>query len=124
MHFKRTLVVAAAAVSVPLGVAVAVPAVASSPAPQVGRLGAVVQVDKTDPRKAYVTSQYKCYGATHLWVSVKQGGPDPTAEGSSQTVRSWYDTNVSQDVAVNCDGQWHSKTVKIAKHETADDTPN
>ena len=24
----------------------------------------------------------------HLWVSVKQGGPDPTAEGSSSTVNA------------------------------------
>jgi hypothetical protein len=54
----------------------------------------------------------------HLWVSVKQGGPDPTAEGSSSTVKAWYDTNISQDVAVRCNGRWQTTTVDLGRHPT------
>jgi hypothetical protein len=54
----------------------------------------------------------------HLWVSVKQGGPDPTAEGSSSTVNAWYDTNISQDVAVTCNGKWQVAKVDLGRHPT------
>ena len=63
--------------------------------------------------------QYRCWGPSdqmHLWVSVKQGGPDPTAEGSSSTVKAWYDTNISMDVRVRCDGAWHWRTVQLGRH--------
>jgi hypothetical protein len=53
----------------------------------------------------------------HLWVSVKQGGPDPTAEGSSSTVDAWYDTNVSQDIAVTCNGRWQFASVDLGRHD-------
>jgi hypothetical protein len=68
-----------------------------------------------------VLGTYRCWGdseATHLWVSVKQGGPDPTAEGSSSTVDAWYDTNISMDVAVTCNGQWQVATVDLGRHPT------
>lgn len=72
-------------------------------------------MDKYDPAVVRVTCTYKCFGGSpiHLWVSAKQGGPDPTAPGSSSTVDAWYDTNVSQDVSVTCDGKWHTRTVKL-----------
>jgi hypothetical protein len=69
-----------------------------------------------------VSAKYRCWGPSdqmHLWVSVKQGGPDPTAEGSSTTVKAWYDTNISQDVKVTCDGQWHSREVELGRHPLA-----
>lgn len=68
-----------------------------------------------------VSGIYRCSAPLdqmHLWVSVKQGGPDPTAEGSSSTVDAWYDTNVSQDVAVTCDGRWHFTWVDLGRHDT------
>jgi hypothetical protein len=45
-------------------------------------------------------------------------GPDPTAEGSSSTVNAWYDTNISQDVDVTCDGRWQTRTVTLGMHPT------
>ena len=77
-----------------------------------------------------VSGIYRCSAPLdqmHLWVSVKQGGPDPTAEGSSSTVDAWYDTNVSQDVRVKCDGKWHTRTVELGRQKLAnypDDPPN
>lgn len=68
-----------------------------------------------------VAGVYRCWGdsdAYHLWVSAKQGGPDPTAEGSSSTVQAWYDTNVSRDVEVVCNGRWQVRTVTLGKNVT------
>jgi hypothetical protein len=91
------------------------------PAPEIGTLAAVAVVNVDGPGTAWVTGRYRCWGPSdemHVWVSVKQGGPDPTAEGSSSTVDAWYDTNVSQDVAVVCDGHWRVKTVALGMHPT------
>jgi hypothetical protein len=89
-------------------------------APQIKNLGAYAYVDRHDRELVRVTGTYKCFGGRpiHLWVSVKQGGPDPTAEGSSSTVDAWYDTNISMDVYVKCDGRWHTRTVKLGAHPT------
>ena len=55
---------------------------------EAGRGGVVTPVVWGTPWKAdtvQVVGTYRCWGgeSIHLWVSVKQGGPDPTAEGSS-----------------------------------------
>jgi hypothetical protein len=88
--------------------------------PQIKSLGAYA-TESGNPEVVRVTGTYKCWGKSknmHLWVSVKQGGPDPTAGGSSETVNAWYDTNISGDVSVICDGTFHSKTVKLGRHDT------
>jgi hypothetical protein len=89
--------------------------------PQIKSLGAYA-TESGNPEVVKVTGTYKCWGSsksTHLWVSVKQGGPDPTAPGSSTTVNAWYDTNISADVTVICDGKFHTKTVKLGRHPVA-----
>lgn len=110
----------ATAAALTVGVAPASAAPAGGPVPEIGSLAASAVVDKSGDT-ATVVGQYRCWGPSdqmHLWVSVKQGGPDPTAEGSSSTVDAWYDTNVSQDVAVTCDGSWHVTRVTLGRHAT------
>ncbi len=88
-------------------------------APQIRELAGAAWADGSD--SVTVRGMYRCSGpddAMHLWVSVKQGGPDPTAEGSSSTVDAWYDTNISMDVDVTCDGRWHNVTVDLGRHPT------
>jgi hypothetical protein len=118
VHRIRMVVVALVAVA--LSFTGLSSASASVPAPQVKNLGAYATVGHYNKTVARVTGTYKCSGGKpiHLWVSVKQGGPDPTAEGSSSTVRAWYDTNISMDVYVKCDGRWHTRTVKLGAHPT------
>lgn len=66
----------------------------------------------SDASEAFLTGTYRCYGENGvLWASVKQGGPDPTAEGSSGTVDSWYDGHF----ALNCNGRTHRVTVEVVK---------
>ena len=94
----------------------------ASRAPQVKDLGWKAELEHGNRSEAEVRAKYRCWGPSdqmHLWVSVKQGGPDPTAEGSSTTVKAWYDTNISQDVKVKCDGQWHSREVELGRHPLA-----
>ena len=82
------------------------------PPPQVAWVGNIVVSHGGD---AYILAKFRCYGgetATHLWASVKQGGPDPTAEGSGVLSDAWYDTNYqyANDPAgqtIQCDGKWH-----------------
>ena len=65
---------------------------------------------------ATVAGVYRCWGDSnshHLWVSIKQGGPDPTAPGSSETVDAWFDTNASGDTQVVCNGRWQVRTVTL-----------
>jgi len=95
-------------------------AASSAQAPQIKWVSQYATVDSHDREVVRVSGKYKCFGGEpiHLWVSVKQGGPDPTAEGSSSTVKAWYDTNVSQDVAVNCNGRWHVRTVELGRNAT------
>jgi hypothetical protein len=90
-------------------------------APEIRNLGAYATVDSHDREVVRVRGEYRCWPSgygMHLWVSVKQGGPDPTAEGSSSTVKAWYDTNVSMDVNVKCDGMWHTRTVRLERWPT------
>jgi hypothetical protein len=68
-----------------------------------------------------VMGSYRCTAPLdqmHPLVSVKQGGPDPTAPGSSSTVDAWYDTNISQDVAVTCNGRWQTTRVELGRWDT------
>jgi hypothetical protein len=93
---------------------------AGTRAPEIRSLGAYA-TENGNPDVVKVTGTYRCWGRSnmmHLWVSVKQGGPDPTAEGSSSTVNAWYDTNVSMDVRVICDGTWRTRTVTLGRHDT------
>jgi hypothetical protein len=113
-------ILAATAVTVLAGAA---PASAQSTTPRTPEIGNLVPVAVRDHggETVKVVGQYRCWGPSdtmHVWVSVKQGGPDPTAEGSSSTVDAWYDTNVSQDVAVTCDGRWHVKVVTLGRNAT------
>ena len=80
-----------------------------------------------DGGTATVLAKYRCWGgnneATHLWVSLKQGGgiDDFTAEelsqmeGTSQIAEAWYDTNVSGDTALNCNGKWQVQRYTVAR---------
>lgn len=75
---------------------------------------------------AYIQAKFRCWGGetgTHLWASIKQGGPDPTAEGSGMTSAAWYDTNYQYannpaGQTIQCDGKWHVNrfTVKLVDH--------
>lgn len=100
------------------GFAVAVPAVSAEQAPEVLSVPAVVIVNPRDPSTATIIGVYRCFGGEpiHLWVSAKQGGPDPTAEGSGATVDAWYDTNITPAPEVNCDGRYHSVQVTVGQH--------
>ena len=76
---------------------------------------------ESEGHTASVIRVYRCSAPVeemHLWVSVKQGGPDPTAEGSSATVDARYDTNISQDVAVTCNAKRHVAKDDLARHPT------
>jgi hypothetical protein len=122
MKRLRSLFVVLSTLAVGLaGVATASVADAATRAPQVKDLSAYATVDHHDRSVVSVRGTYKCFGGQpiHLWVSVKQGGPDPTAMGSSTTVNAWYDTNISKDVRVRCDGEWHTKTVDVGRHPVA-----
>ena len=93
---------------------------AATTAPEILWTGPVALVTSGN-ESASVQGIYRCSAPLdqmHLWVSVKQGGPDPTAEGSSSTVNAWYDTNVSQDVAVTCNGKWQVAKVDLGRHDT------
>ncbi|HUQ63923.1 MAG TPA: hypothetical protein VM121_09220 [Acidimicrobiales bacterium] len=110
-------VLAIAAVMVP-ALGLAAPAQAADPPPEVRFVATSVIVRPNARNVAYVTGSYRCYGGQpiHLWVSVKQGGPDPTAEGSGATSTAWYDTNAIEPPPVICDGQWHAVFVPVGRH--------
>jgi hypothetical protein len=91
-----------------LSLGLATPAASAAPAPE-----PVVIVKRVTLSSggtvAEIIAKYKCAGGdsgTHLWVSVKQGGPDPTAGNSGSTVTSWYDSHPEHQI--HCDGQWHT----------------
>ncbi len=106
------------------GLATATPAGAQTPDPQVLAVPAVVIVNPLDPSTATIVGVYRCFGGEpiHLWVSAKQGGPDPSAEGAGGTpaelggAEAWYDTNISGEPPVTCDGRPHAIRVTIAQH--------
>jgi hypothetical protein len=124
MRRSRVLVVLLAALALLApGLSSASAAPKAPPPPRAPEIGFVTPVVWGTPWKAdtvQVVGTYRCWGgeSIHLWVSVKQGGPDPTAEGSSSTVAAWYDTNISQDVEVRCNGRWQAKTVDLGRHPT------
>ena len=113
---RRLLAVTLAVVLLSLpGVAVA-NAAAADLQPQIKYTAPYAVIHAGDPDTVTVAGVYRCKGpaeAFHLWVSVKQGGPDPTAEGSSSTVDAWYDTNISGDTKVICDGKWQVAVVDL-----------
>jgi hypothetical protein len=89
--------------------------------PQVKWLAPLAITRSSSPDEVSVAGIYKCSAPLdqmHLWVSLKQGGSDPTAEGSSSTVDAWYDTNISQDVDVTCNGRWQHVFVQLGMHPT------
>ena len=110
---RRSMLAAAATLAL---AGTALPAASASaadmPAPEIAWVGQHVVANGSD---AYIQAKFRCYGGetgTHLWASVKQGGPDPTAEGSGMTSDAWYDTNYqyANDPAgqsIQCDGKWH-----------------
>jgi hypothetical protein len=106
------------------GLAVAAPALAEDPPPQVLAVPAVVIVNPLHPDTAKIIGVYRCFGGApiHLWVSAKQGGPDPSAEGAGGTPASqggavaWYDTNIIEPAPVTCDGRYHTAIVTVGQH--------
>ncbi|MGY1753045.1 hypothetical protein [Blastococcus sp. SYSU D01042] len=125
MRRIRALLVVLAALAVSLTGLSSASAAPTAPAPpRAPEIGFVTPIAWTTPWKAdsvQVLGTYRCWGGEpiHLWVSVKQGGPNPTVEGSSTTVDAWYDTNISQDVAVTCNGRWQTKLVTLGRHPVA-----
>jgi hypothetical protein len=97
---------------------IASPAAAQTAEPQVLYVAPRVIVNPFQPDTAYVIGVYRCSGGDpiHLWVSAKQGGPNPSAEGSGATSTSWYDTNISGGVPVVCDGTYRVAYVPIGKY--------
>jgi len=121
---RRSVLAAAATLAL---AGTALPAASASaaelPAPEIAWVGQHVVANGSD---AYIQAKFRCWGGetgTHLWASVKQGGPDPTAEGSGMTSDAWYDTNYqyANDPAgqtIQCDGRWHVNrfVVKLVDH--------
>jgi hypothetical protein len=66
----------------------------TTPAPEVLFVPNVV-VNPANPDVAFIVGVYRCFGGApiHLWVSAKEGGPDPSAEGGGSSAAAWYDTN-------------------------------
>lgn len=112
--FRRVLAVAGV---LAMTLTVAAPASAQQ-APEVFYVANVAFSNPLQPDTAYVVGIYRCFGGQpiHLWVSLKQGGPDPSAEGSGATSTSWYDTNILPPPDVNCDGRLHSIVVPVGKY--------
>jgi len=121
---RRSVLAAAATLAL---AGTALPAASASaaelPAPEIAWVGQHIVANGSD---AYIQAKFRCWGGetgTHLWASVKQGGPDPTAEGSGMTSDAWYDTNYqyANDPAgqtIQCDGRWHVNrfVVKLVDH--------
>lgn len=87
-------------------------------APEVLFVAPVVVVNSRNPDTARIIGIYRCFGGEpiHLWVSAKQGGPDPSAEGSGATSTSWYDTNIIEPAPVICDGRPHVAVVTVGRY--------
>jgi hypothetical protein len=119
MNLKRSFAVAM--MTAATTVAVAAPAMAGSyQFPQAGEVAHFVPVNGQNT-VARVSAEYRCYGgpgsgehSSVVWSSVKQGGPDPTAEGSSSTVNAWYDSHTP----LSCDGKWHRQVFLMQRHAT------
>lgn len=117
MNIKRAVATAAAAATAVVSGLLGVPAASAAdegppPLPGLVNIKQVVR-QAGNSKTALVTVEYQCpqiVGPTHLWVSVKQGGPDPTADGSAKTVTSWYDDHPR---GIVCDDTWHSRTFPV-----------
>jgi hypothetical protein len=90
----------------------------TNPPPEVLFVAPRVIANRFSPDTALVVGVYRCFGgqADHLWVSVKQGGPDPTAEGSGATSTAWYDTNIAGEPTTICDGRYHAAVVPVGRY--------
>lgn len=101
-----------------LGVAAGPAQAQTTPPPEVLYVAPRVITTPFNPDEALVIGVYRCFGgqADHLWVSVKQGGPDPTAEGSGATSTAWYDTNIAGEPVTICDGRYHSAVVPVGRY--------
>src|SRR5664279_6164853 len=111
---KLAVLPAVAGLTVSMAGAAAATTTTATTAPPAGRnVSARVVVSTSHPNEAYLSGSYRCSGGAVLWASVKQGGPNPTAEGSSATVDSWYDTHVP----LNCNGAWHRLYVQVTKEK-------
>jgi hypothetical protein len=111
MRLRAALVAAAVAGSALLPAIVGTSVANAAPLPE----AEITKVQLINNRRdALVTVNYRCYGGDgeHLWVSVKQGGPDPSAEGSGESTTSWYDDHPN---AV-CDGVWHHTSYTLDLH--------
>jgi hypothetical protein len=110
MKLKKALATTAAATVALVTGALGLPAAhaAEPPAPYAD----ILSVQRTSTTTALVAVRYLCLPADelHLWVSVKQGGPDPQAEGSSATVDSWYDDHPR---GVVCNGHTMVRTFPL-----------
>jgi hypothetical protein len=87
-------------------------------APEVLFVPNVVVVNPANPDVAFIVGVYRCFGGApiHLWVSAKQGGPDPSAEGGGSSAAAWYDTNIIDPAPVTCDGNYHAAFVPVGRH--------
>ena len=123
---SRTLRALAVAAVMVTAMGMAAPAGAqTAPAsgePEVFYVAPVVVVYPNQPDLGYIVGVYRCFGGEpiHLWVSAKQGGPDPSAEGGGITADAWYDTNVLDAPPVVCDGQYRVAFVPIGRHMDQD----
>jgi hypothetical protein len=125
MRKSIALAAAAATLAAPLIASAPVSAAVSTGAPEVAWVNPNVRVVGDS---AFVTAKYRCSpatDATHLWVSVKQGGTGLDGEGSGGTAQSWYDTNVTRggtweepgpEIPVTCDGTWQHQTVEVQRY--------
>ena len=114
MKLRAALVAAAVAGSALLPAIVGTSVANAAPVPE-AEITRVQLIN--NHRDALITVNYRCFGGTsnggpHLWVSLKQGGPDPSAEGSGESTVSWYDDHPK---AV-CDGVWHHTGYTLDLH--------
>jgi hypothetical protein len=113
---KRWILGAAAAVTT----AVTLGASASAAGPTSAELMGTVRIDSKDPRVAYITAHYRCYGEGSLWVSVKQVADRSRdtallADSSSGISAAW---SMSHRNEVTCDGRVHKQTFEVDQVET------
>ena len=117
MRSPRLLVVALLAAACSLtGMS---PASAHTRAPEVGGVSSYVLAHGPRSQEVTIRGSYRCWGDSskmHLWVSAKQGGNNLPGEGSGARAKAWYDTNISHDTAVVCNGRWQDVSVDLGKY--------
>lgn len=117
---RKTMGLAAAALTTAGFAATATPAMAATPAAN----AKVVSVSPVElvGTKVLVAGSYNCVGTYHhLWVSAKQGPGDLTQEGSSSIAKSWYDVTLDNTMApetkVICDGKTRTIVVSLLRQK-------